>query len=120
MICRTFFCLDCYKNNRPKSGDYIVLYKKSEKQLIVGYLEYNVHKLEQGFTPHLITVKERKNNLVLIEIICGVGGCGVYVDLDKEQKEVLYYQERKKLVTLSDVSYEVLLNRSDYGYKLLI
>lgn len=118
MICRTFFCLDCYKNNRPHSGDYIVLYGKTKKEFLVGYLDYNVHKLEQGFTPHLITVKERKNNLVLIEIICGVGGCGVYVDLQKSEKEVLYFKERKKLVTLSDASYEALLNRSDFGYKL--
>lgn len=118
MICRTFFCLDCYKNGRPKSGDTIVVYKKTTNVLVVGVLGYNVHKIDQGFTPHLIEVVKRQNNLVVVEVMCGVHKCGVFLQKKGKEFEVLYYTDKKKTITLSEESYNTLLARSDYGYRL--
>jgi len=115
MICRTFFCEDCYRNKRPKSGDFYSTYSQKNKE-VIHELDYNPPHINRGFTPHYVEILARNSDEVMVEICCTIIGCGI--TLEKRAEEYYVKVIRRRKVFLSSKDFAILFKRSDYGYRL--
>jgi len=117
MFCRTMFCQSCFKKNLPdKDILYLVYGQTKGMQIYAEYLSVSRDKL--GFTPHLITVIQSGETEVVLEVVCGVVGCGMYAWYDEKLQEWQTYELEKRNVTISIKDFKALYENPDLGYRL--
>lgn len=89
MITRIGFCEKCFKEARPKTGNYFIAFggkSNTFKGMIAS------HNGMKGFTPHIYQFDKTEGNVLYYSKICCMVGCGAYL---KEQKD-------KKLIYLNE------------------
>lgn len=117
MFCRTWFCDKCFKKNLPDKDMLYLVYGQTKGMQI--YAEYmSVARDKLGFTPHLITVVQSGEEEVVLEIICGVVGCGMYAWYDEKHQEWKILEKEKKSIIIPVNDFKALYENPDLGYRL--
>ncbi len=111
VMCRPMYCKYCDAADRPKTGDIVVLYGRTHRQLKAKKVEDVKH---YGFTPHLIEVLDRTPTHVTLRICCGADGCGVYIHWDDNEFELDIIEVNEIEMKIAD--YEALKNFKDEDF----
>ena len=117
MITRVHFCEHCYASQRPKSGTYFMVHGSKSHKNWLHYLDHEVHRKNLGFTPHLFSVIKTEGDLVTIEYVCAIQGCGLEFTRNvKDGYDIVILRRNTTVMTVEE--FKALYRFKDTGYKL--
>lgn len=104
ILSRSAYCDRCNKAGRPDEESKILLWGNTRKKFF--WIEGDsVPKRNRGMTPHLILVYDdipsaKLDKIVYkdCELVCGVLGCSVFIEDDKEGKPSVVFRNTKTKV----------------------
>lgn len=117
VLCRPFYCDDCYKSNRVIEGKIFAIYGTDRASIFIR--KANWHGV-RGITPHLIFFDGViKDNLYEIIVACGIHGCGIKLyEIPDNPGSYDVDIKNARLYHLSKKDFEALKNFKDNDYKI--
>ena len=117
VLCRPFYCPECYKLNRVIEGKLFTVYGSQHQSIFV--LKSNWHGVK-GITPHLIFFDGVKTDThVELLVACSINDCGVKLyevpdkpgafdmEIKKVRKVQMLISDFEALKTFNDKSYRI-------------
>lgn len=117
VICRPFYCEDCYNLNRVIEGKLFTVYGTHHQSVFVR--KANWHGI-RGITPHMIFFDGViKDNLYEILVACSMNDCGIRLfevpdqpgsfdmEIKKARKVYMKKEEWETLKTFNDKDYRI-------------
>jgi len=119
ILCRTFFCKECYIKDFPVDNQSVVLFQ-GEHQCYALQKTSNTSGRLCGYTPHIIVLQQVVKEEVLFTYSCGIVGCGFSIrETEKSEKGKKVYDVLLLKVNNSKLSireWNALVNYRDVYY----
>lgn len=116
-ICRTAFCQRCADRSKPYVGDYFLVYGRTSEQFHVHECDTRTPANQYGFTPHIFNVKERNGNLLIVEKVCAIHDCGVWIG-HGEDEGIVFHINNRKIEAVTIEQWNELVKATDLGYEV--
>lgn len=119
-FCRSAFCEKCWDADRPKKGNFYVLYQGTQQQFVYGKIDYlSRRNSPRGFSPHLFRLLRAQNDEVEYTKVCLIHLCGIAIIPGEDDTfTVDLLREELGLMSVKDWNALVLRFHGWTGYEL--
>ena len=117
VICRPFYCDECYTKNRVIEGKLFTVYGSKRQSVFI--IKSSWHGI-RGITPHLIFFDGIvKDNVFELIVSCGIHDCGVSIyEIPDNPGNFDVAIKKARVVHLRKEDWEALKTFNDTGFRI--